>query len=461
VAMRRHVALWRLALAHVGLCILLKLEEVGKASAATVDGAPAEDEPIPDKVGAEVRLSKAERSTLKSLECSMCKAILREMHMEVVKHRMTQKGWGSESQVIETSNAMCLGLLQKYRLDLDSRRLEQKPEDEEDDMDMFAGAGPGGVEKITRGMLVLKMGCQRWLEDYGGDTSGHVFKAVKDSADPDDSSKEYCSKVANLCGPGRTERRRQEKEQGQQREQKRRELRKEEDKREAKIMDESPFSKLPEDSKMGLQRMLEMAKDDPLHYMDEEARRRIQQGRPEIRCDVCHVVLEDVRTQVVKRPKSMQNEYDILPLVEGACEGGKDLSVPNYFGVEAPPLPPAWTDRYRPKLDKKLKRWRLVSFPKKAAKKRTEWRALTPTGKQKPPPPDQHEGDLMMTLTCKDTLEAARMAEVLYEEMSVCGARGVAQGCDAALSAARKICKTDKDVACEYEPLEEGKKEDL
>ena len=29
-------------------------------------------------------------------------------------------------------------------------------------------------------MLVLKMGCQQWLEDYGGDTSGFVYKSVKD-----------------------------------------------------------------------------------------------------------------------------------------------------------------------------------------------------------------------------------------------------------------------------------------
>ena len=31
-----------------------------------------------------------------------------------------------------------------------------------------------------RAMLVLKMGCQQWLEDYGGDTSGFVYKSVKD-----------------------------------------------------------------------------------------------------------------------------------------------------------------------------------------------------------------------------------------------------------------------------------------
>merc|ERR1712118_626241 len=69
---------------------------------------------IPDKVGAEIHLSKKERKTLKSMECKLCKAILVEMYEEVVKHKMVKK---SENEIWYTSNAICLGLLQKYRLD--------------------------------------------------------------------------------------------------------------------------------------------------------------------------------------------------------------------------------------------------------------------------------------------------------------------------------------------------------
>merc|ERR1712048_481812 len=141
-----------------------------------------------------------------------------------------------------------------------------------------------------------------------------------------------------------------------------------------------PFKSLPEDSKFGLQRMLEMAKDDPFHYMEEDAKQRVQQARADLRCDVCKTVMEEVHSHVSKRPKSMQREYDILPLFEGACEGGKDLSVPNYFGVEPPPLPPVWTDRYRPKLNKKAKKYELKPFPKKGKKERDKWREKTATG---------------------------------------------------------------------------------
>merc|ERR1712070_2337 len=125
----------------------------------------------------------------------------------------------------------------------------------------------------------------------------------------------------------------------------------------------------------------------------------------------------------MKRPKSMRAEFDILPFAEAACEGGQDLSVPAYFGVEPPPLPPAWTDKHRPRLDKKSNQYRLKRFPKKAAKKRAKWRELTAEGKNKPPNPDEHEGDMMMTMSCKDVMEPASMTEVLYEQMSACNGK--------------------------------------
>merc|ERR1719491_2311565 len=110
--------------------------------------------------------------------------------------------------------------------------------------------------------------------------------------------------------------------------------------------------------------MLEQARDDPLHYLEDDAKERVQEARAALRCDVCRMVLEEIHREVSKRPKSMQREYDILPFAESACQGGKDLSVPNYFGVEAPPLPPVWTDRYRPQLDKQTQFYKLKRFPK-------------------------------------------------------------------------------------------------
>lgn len=406
-----------------------------------------EDEPIPDKVGAEVHMSKQERQILKKVECGMCKAILREMHVEVKKHSMTTKGWGSEVGVWETSNAMCLGLLQKYKLDLANAKIEKKAEDEDEEMGLGGGGDP---QAVMRGMLVLKMGCQRWLEDFGGDTSGFIYKRVQEDGEPEASAKEFCYNQANQCGKAKKDKAKKAKEQDKEREVKRRELRKKEDIEEAKRDEDNPFSKLPKDSMAGLQRMLEMAKDDPLHYMEEPAKVRIQQGQKELRCDVCRAALEQVHDDVMKRPKSMRREYDILPFADAACEGGKDVSVPAYFGVDPPPLPPAWTDKYRPKFDKKLNQYRLKRFPKKAAKKRGKWREQTASGRQKPPPPDEHEGDMMMTLSCTDVIEPARMVEVLYEQMNSCS-KGAS--CDAALATARLTCKDKDDAPCKYEDV--------
>eukprot|EP00928_Gymnodinium_smaydae_P022735 TRINITY_DN18998_c0_g1_i1.p1 TRINITY_DN18998_c0_g1~~TRINITY_DN18998_c0_g1_i1.p1 ORF type:complete len:555 (+),score=152.14 TRINITY_DN18998_c0_g1_i1:43-1707(+) len=424
--------------------------DLGAAGAAEEPGAAGGD--IPDKVGAEVHLSKSERSALKKLECPMCKAIISEMHVEVTKHAMTAKGAGSEVQVWETSNAICLALLQKYRLDLQGPTLERKESDDEDAM-AGLGANPDAAQGFMRAMLVLKMGCQRWIEDYGGDTSGYIFKVVRErSQSAEGAALEFCSKRLSppLCGANKRERREKEKAKRAERQRQRRELTQREDAAEKKRKEENPYENLPEDSKAGLQRMLEMARDDPLYYMEDDARQRVLQAQKDLRCDVCRVVLQDSYTEVMKRPKSMRGEDAFLAVVEAACQGGPDLSVPNYFGVEPPPLPPAWTDRFRPHLNKTTKSYVLRPAAKKLAKARRSWRDLAATGRQKPPGAEEGEGDNMMTLACKDILEAARMAEALVEQAGSCQASPDVVSCDAAAPAtvAAQLCRDASDKPC-------------
>mmetsp|Transcript_18484 Transcript_18484/g.34365 ORF Transcript_18484/g.34365 Transcript_18484/m.34365 type:complete len:474 (-) Transcript_18484:83-1504(-) len=412
-------------------------------------GVAADEDPIPDKVGAEVHLSKGERNMLKKVQCGLCKAIIREMHIEVEKHAMTKKGWGSESQVWETSNAMCLAMLQKYKLNMVTAKLETKAEDEDEQMAM--GGGGGDPALVMRGMLVLKMGCQQWLEDHGSETSGYIYKHVKDKlTTPEEAASHFCTSQMNQCGKGKKEKQRQEREQEKQRAKKRLELRKAEEAKEAKIKEENPLEKLPEDSKFGLSRMLEMAKDDPLHYMEEPAKERIVKAQKELRCDVCFAAVEQVHSELVKRPKSMQREYDILPFADGACEGGKDLSVPAYFGIDPPPLPPLWTDRYRPKLDKKSNKYILKPISKKAGKKRQKWRALTVGGKHKPPGQDEYEGDMMMTMSCKDAVEPAKIVEELAKQLKRCSKAGAKGDCNPGVATAQAVCKAEDESPCSF-----------
>ena len=57
---------------------------------------------------------------------------------------------------------------------------------------MAAAAQEGRQHEFMRAMLVLKMGCQQWLENYGGDTSGFIYKSVKDGRnrlDPADNTR--------------------------------------------------------------------------------------------------------------------------------------------------------------------------------------------------------------------------------------------------------------------------------
>eukprot|EP00747_Dinoflagellata_sp_TGD_P209999 gnl/TRDRNA2_/TRDRNA2_83345_c0_seq1.p1 gnl/TRDRNA2_/TRDRNA2_83345_c0~~gnl/TRDRNA2_/TRDRNA2_83345_c0_seq1.p1 ORF type:complete len:439 (-),score=117.97 gnl/TRDRNA2_/TRDRNA2_83345_c0_seq1:77-1267(-) len=372
------------------------------------------------------------------------------MHHEVVKHKMTKKGWGSENQVWETSNAMCLGLMQKYRLDPAKETLEAKGT--EDDDEAFMQQSGIDTQNFMRGMLVLKMGCQRWLEDYGGDTSGFIFKSVRDGSNTaEGTAKDFCIRHANQCGASKKKREAKMKEEKAARREKRMQLAKDEEEKEAKIKKDDPFSNLPEDSKYGLQRMLELARDDPFHYMEESAKNKVLKGQKDLRCDVCRVALGDAYERVSKLPKSMRHEDDMLPIVESVCTGGKDLSVPNYFGVEPPPLPPVWTDRYRPHIDKDTGLYKLKKFPKKAAKKRKQWREASATGKQKPPGGEESEADMMMVHACKDIMEPEKMTEVLYKQMKVCTAAGAGTACEPVLATARAICRAADGSVCNYD----------
>ncbi|CAL1132968.1 unnamed protein product [Cladocopium goreaui] len=393
------------------------------------------EEAIPDKVGVEVHLTKQERTALKKLECSMCKVIISEMHTEVTRHSMTAKGAGSEEQVWETSNAMCLALLQKYGLRLgETPSLEKKAED--DEMALAAAAQAGRQQEFMRAMLVLKMGCQQWLEDYGGDTSGFVYKSVKEgSQSPAGAAQEFCVR-SRLCGKAKERKKKQDAKE-KERLKKRMKMAEEAEKKEQEKRKEDPMSSLPEDSKFGIQRMLEMARDDPLHYMDEEAQERVHKARGDLRCPVCSKVLEEAFNVLSTRPKSLQSEHDILTVMEKMCTGGPDLSMPSYFGVEPPPLAAEWTDRWRPKLDKKSGRYSLKPFGK-GAKGRQKWRKLSEEGKQKPLGMEENEQDMILTMTCKDVLEPERFSESLFQHMASCE---VISGCRAASAAANDVCR--------------------
>ena len=158
------------------------------------------------------------------------------------------------------------------------------------------------------------------------------------------------------------------------------------EKKEEELRKEDPMSSLPEDSKFGLQRMLELARDDPLHYMEDDAKERVRRGRSELRCAVCNIVLQEAFATLTAQPRGLQSEHDILNSMEKSCDGGPDVSIPSYFGVDPPSLPPTWTDRWRPTL--KMGRYALRPFK---SSKRQKWRRLAASGKQKPLQMEENE----------------------------------------------------------------------
>merc|ERR1719433_1874155 len=100
----------------------------------------------------------------------------------------------------------------------------------------------------------------------------------------DVAAEEYCVNEAGFCGDGRAKKQAREKEDRKEKEEEKKDM----------------FKDLPPDSKLGLQRMLESARDDPLTYLDDDAKARVVQGRADLRCPVCRELFEDVHRQVAK-----------------------------------------------------------------------------------------------------------------------------------------------------------------
>merc|ERR1712107_237344 len=94
---------------------------------------------------------------------------------------------------------------------------------------MGLGLADQDAHSVLRMMLVLKIGCQNWVEDYGGDISGFVYRKVKDGLMTADlAAKKFCDEQTNQCSSDKTRRRDIERKKEQERIKQRRALEKHE-----------------------------------------------------------------------------------------------------------------------------------------------------------------------------------------------------------------------------------------
>ena len=142
---------------------------------------------------------------LRTLRPQMCEATIREMHIEIHKHKLKKNG---EDDIYDTVPAICLAILQNYTLSatpmpkrtwsLTKRRIKLDDEDEPD---------PSMVQHL----LTLKKVCERFADDNQQELSEVMYKFSMDT-DPESIVSDFCRKDGPaVLGPQKAQKKQQPK----------------------------------------------------------------------------------------------------------------------------------------------------------------------------------------------------------------------------------------------------------
>ena len=114
----------------------------------------------------------------------LCSPQIREMHTELLKHKMKEDG---EDNIYDTAGmAICLGVVQNYTFEQDTDRkvwkLIRKEKTDEDAL--FGGfAGAGGDEeasaRMVEGLLLTKKACMDFAEELQLEISEVCFAPAR------------------------------------------------------------------------------------------------------------------------------------------------------------------------------------------------------------------------------------------------------------------------------------------
>ena len=127
---------------------------------------------------------------------SMCRAIVREMHIEIHKHKLRKNG---EDDIYDTVPAICMAIVQNYTLTATApphrsfslRKRAVKLDDDED-----ASSDPATFQHL----VTLKNACEGFTEEFQQEMSELMYKAAMLS-DIEPVVEEFCTSEAVATAP--------------------------------------------------------------------------------------------------------------------------------------------------------------------------------------------------------------------------------------------------------------------
>jgi hypothetical protein len=341
-------------------------------------------------------------------KCGVCKALARELHLEVLRHDLNKDG---EEGILDSTEAACLGVVQNYTIQGEGRSVtvEHSPEKER--------LEAGFSTEMVQAALFVKQVCETVSEEISMELSETIWHSIRGKFPPDDSAKTLCVDKTDMCSVGagakydsskkaRAGRKRQKKEGHQSSGQ----VGKGDTAKDTEDSMREMFQKMDKDGSMSTLLMKEM--QEPELMLPDEDKAEIKAAKDALKCPSCVALVYGTLKRARETPggRALRSEADLGQIVERVCDGPVDASSASgarMMGVPPPLWPPRWSDFYKVFRSKKMDKWVLKHRKKpislKKALDRRRWSSKL--SKEK----------LIIRGSCKNVVEAS--TDVIAEEL--------------------------------------------
>ena len=284
------------------------------------------------------------REALAGTRVAMCRAVVREMHIEIHKHSLRKNG---EDDIYETVPAICMAIVQNYTLIATppphrSWTLSKRATKLDDAYDE-APPDPSTMQYL----MVLKESCMSFTDDLQQELSELMYRAALE-ADVEPIVEAFCSKPEVTSTPPPPPPRRRDTS-GKRKKSKG--TSKGASKGAPPVPNPDQPGEMPDMEKLlkkydtdgTIANLMEMERETPEAMLEPEQLQQVQDGSIDVRCDVCKAASKAAVGRA-RKLKALRDEERISEIVSNVCYGTPPGSLEEY--PKYPGNPPLWGEMY-------------------------------------------------------------------------------------------------------------------
>ena len=291
-------------------------------------------------LGTKVRSRNKTYKVEDSTDLEMCKAVVREMHTELIKHNMKEAG---EDNIFDTAGmAICLGVVQNYTFakveGKKSWKLLRKEGNDNEALESFVGGGGdmGQSEELVEGLLLTKTACMIFCEELQMEISEVMYSRVHE-ATGDKIADEFCPQAVRPV---------------KERVQKYVPLPTSREKAKKDPMASMQDLLDKRDPGGAISEMLEQEAFYPEQMLDPPLPEEVKRATADLTCQVCKAAVRQAHAKVKEVEKTpafkdkWQRQALVAEVVNPICHGKDKLRLEQGYYPTVPGNPPEWGEDY-------------------------------------------------------------------------------------------------------------------